>query len=90
MPKAMADYLGYAIYFWAGDGAEPVHVHIAKGEPQENATKIWIKSDGVELAHNNGNVPTRDLKSLLNFIARNRDDVVLKWLDIFKHADYKK
>ena len=86
----MADYLGYAIYFWVGDGAEPVHVHIAKGEPQENATKIWITSDGIELAHNNGNVPARDLKSLLNFIARNRDDVVLKWLDIFKHADYKK
>ena len=32
--------LGYTIYFWSGDGAEPVHVHVGKGRPNENDTKI--------------------------------------------------
>ena len=33
--------LGYTIYFWSGDGAEPVHVHVGKGRPNENDTKIY-------------------------------------------------
>ena len=32
MPKALLDYLGYVIYFWIGDGTEPVHVHISPGK----------------------------------------------------------
>ena len=34
--------LGYTIYFWSGDGAEPVHVHVGMGRPSENDTKIWV------------------------------------------------
>lgn len=35
---------GYTVYFWVNenDPLEPVHVHIAKGVPSPNATKIWI------------------------------------------------
>ena len=35
---------GYTVYFWINenDPLEPVHVHIAKGVPSPNATKIWI------------------------------------------------
>ncbi|WP_294159636.1 hypothetical protein [uncultured Selenomonas sp.] len=29
MPEALESYLGYYIYFWIGDGVEPVHVHVA-------------------------------------------------------------
>ena len=64
MPKALADFLGYCIYFWIGDGKEPIHVHIAKDEPQKDATKIWIKEDGIELAHNNSHIPNKDLKAI--------------------------
>ncbi|MBQ7479405.1 MAG: DUF4160 domain-containing protein [Selenomonadaceae bacterium] len=32
VPKALVDFLGYAIYFWLNENEplEPVHVHIAK------------------------------------------------------------
>ena len=38
----------YWIYFWANENKplEPIHVHIAKGRPSENATKVWITSTG--------------------------------------------
>ena len=90
MPKALADFLGYCIYFWANDGKEPVHVHVSKGDPQPNATKVWFKVDSIELAHNNSQIPLKDLRQLLTFIEENRDDVVLTWLQIFKSAEYKR
>ena len=38
----------YWIYFWTNENkpVEPSHVHIAKGKPSENATKVWITSAG--------------------------------------------
>ena len=90
MPKALIDFLGYSIYFWAADGKEPIHIHVSKGAPQKDATKIWIKADGIELAHNNSQIPSKDLSQLLNFIEENREEVALTWLDIFKTAEYKR
>lgn len=39
---------GYTVYFWVNenDPLEPVHVHISKGVPSPNATKIWITKNG--------------------------------------------
>lgn len=31
---------GYKIYFWSNENGEPVHVHICKGVPKANATKV--------------------------------------------------
>ena len=41
----------YWVYFWTNEGKplEPVHVHIAKGAPVADATKIWITSTGKSL-----------------------------------------
>ena len=89
MPKALADFLGYVIYFWVADRNEPVHVHVAKGVPGKGATKIWIKADGIELVYNDGKIPSRDLKNLLNFINENKDEIVVRWMEEFKHAEYK-
>ena len=41
MPKPIEDYLGFAFFFWSRENNEPVHVHVAKGNPTENATKFW-------------------------------------------------
>ena len=49
----------YWVYFWSNenDPLEPVHVHVAKGKPEANATKIWITSKGkCYLAHNKSNI----------------------------------
>lgn len=53
MPNIL-DVLGYKIYFWSNENfpLEPIHVHISQ-QPHQNATKVWILSDGsVELCNN--------------------------------------
>ena len=43
----------YHIYFWLNENNEPIHFHISKGTPTENATKVWILQSGdLLLAHN--------------------------------------
>ncbi len=39
----------YWIYFWTNENrpAEPIHVHIAKGKPSENATKVYSYTSGM-------------------------------------------
>ena len=37
---------GYTVYFWSNENGEPILVHVSKGKPMPNATKIWLtKSD---------------------------------------------
>ncbi|MBR2216008.1 MAG: DUF4160 domain-containing protein [Selenomonadaceae bacterium] len=91
MPKALLDYLGYAIYFGLNEGTplEPVHVHISKGKPTANATKIWITKDGVRLDHNNSQIPRKDLREILDFINENKLVVLNMWMTRFGEAKYK-
>lgn len=50
MPKIFT-IKGYIVYFWSNENDEPIHVHVAKGAPRPNATKIWLtKSGGCILA----------------------------------------
>ena len=50
MPKIFT-IKGYIVYFWSNENDEPIHVHVAKGAPRPNATKIWLtKSGGCVLA----------------------------------------
>lgn len=37
---------GYKIYFWSNEDGEPIHVHISKGKPFPNSTKIWLTKKG--------------------------------------------
>ncbi|MBR0350554.1 MAG: DUF4160 domain-containing protein [Clostridia bacterium] len=30
------------MYFWSNENEEPIHVHISKGIPVSNSTKIWL------------------------------------------------
>ena len=55
----------YWVYFWSNENKplEPIHVHISKGHPSENATKIWItKSGKCYLCHNKSNIPDKTLR----------------------------
>lgn len=38
----------YWVYFWTNENEplEPVHVHISKGRPAGNATKVWDYQKG--------------------------------------------
>lgn len=55
----------YWVYFWTNenDPLEPVHVHVAKGSPKPNATKIRItRTDKYLLADNHSNIPAKTLR----------------------------
>lgn len=61
---------GYKIFFWSNDGTEPVHVHVTKGTPAPNTTKIWLtKTGGCIIANNASRISDADLHELLDFIS---------------------
>lgn len=79
MPNII-ELLGYKIFFWANENDEPIHVHITKGRPVANSTKIWLtKSGGCVLANNNSQIPKKDLSKLMDSITSNYFFIVAKW-----------
>ena len=53
---------GYIVYFWSNEKGEPIHVHVSKGKPSPNATKIWLtKKGGCIVATNGSKIPSKDL-----------------------------
>lgn len=59
----------YIVFFWSNENDEPIHVHIAVGDPKSNSTKIWItQTGGCIVANNNSRIPQRDLNELLDII----------------------
>ena len=70
----------YLLFFWTGEGSEPVHVHVAVKRPQREATKIWLtRSGGCLTAHNKGDIPARDLRDIEQFIAANHAYICERW-----------
>ncbi|MCQ2594576.1 MAG: DUF4160 domain-containing protein [Treponemataceae bacterium] len=81
---------GYCIYFWSNENEEPIHVHIAKGIPVENATKLWITKDGgcIE-ANNNSHIPEKELKILSRIISANFFVIMSAWKNHFPDYEIK-
>ena len=76
---------GYRVFFWSNETGEPVHVHVCKGKPTANATKIWLPPESNPiLANNNSNIPDKELKRILKMVALNRDSIIAQWYDYFK------
>jgi len=81
----------YIIYFWVNEGEppEPIHVHIAKGRPIPNATKIWITSrHKCLLANNNSQIPTSRLNKLMRFVEANINTVINVWKEKIQTEEY--
>ncbi len=78
MPQVFV-ILGYIVYFWSNENDEPIHVHVCKGCPQKDATKVWITEDGPVLEHNKSKIPKKDLKRILAWIAMNDELIIKKW-----------
>lgn len=75
---------GYKVFFWSNENGEPIHVHIAKGKPTPNATKVWLtKSGGCILANNGSNIPRKELNDLLEFISAQFFLICLEWKKFF-------
>ena len=68
---------------------EPVHIHVCKGVPTPNATKIWIPPTGNPIiAHNHGNIPTKDLNRLRKGVAANKESIVCSRRHFFSLVSY--
>ena len=84
------EIFGYKIFFWSNENNEPIHVHISKGKPVENATKVWLtKSGGCILANNNSKIPIKDLNEILGAISSNYFYIISKWKDTYQIDDVK-
>ena len=76
----------YWVYFWSNenDPLEPVHVHVSKGSPTSNATKIWITKAGkCYLANNNSNIEAHTLRNIMKIIEARSEEVIQKWQSYF-------
>ena len=73
-------YSGYKVFFWVHENGEPIHFHVALGQPTENATKIWILSDGsFEIAHNKSEIPAIILRRILRIMQDELEDYKRQW-----------
>ncbi len=81
----------YWVYFWANenDPLEPIHVHISQGQPNANATKVWITKAGkCYLCHNNSQIPPVTLRNIMLIIEARSSEVKGKWMDFFGQISY--
>lgn len=55
-------------------------MHVSKGKPSKNSTKVWLtKAGGCILANNLGCIPNNELNKILEIIALNYFRIVAKW-----------
>lgn len=81
---------GYKIYFGSNENNEPIHVHVSKGKPTQNSTKIWLtKSGGCILSNNNSKIPNNDLNVLLDAITSNYFFIVSYWKKFYEIDEIK-
>ena len=81
---------GYIVYFWSNENNEPIHVHISKGKPVGDSTKIWLtKSGNCIIANNKSNIPINDLKKILKVINDNYFLILSKWKNYFEGQEIK-
>lgn len=81
----------YLVFFWSNenDPLEPIHVHVCKGYPTENSTKIWITQSGKALLCNNSShIPSKSLRDIMDIIEARSDEIKNKWLSYFKEITY--
>jgi hypothetical protein len=75
---------GYRIFFWSNENDEPLHVHVSKGKPSPNATKIWLTSKGrCIVANNNGKISKTDLLELMEIISVHFFVICNEWKNHF-------
>lgn len=82
---------GYSVYFWIDEGEppEPIHVHISKGVPGGNSTKIWITNDGKTLlCHNSSRIPKHKLKIFCDIIEAHSFEIISKWQEYFGQISF--
>lgn len=81
---------GYKVYFWSNENNDPIHVHVSKGKPTSNGTKIWLtKTGGCILASNGSGISKRELNELMEFISAQFFLICAEWKKFFLIDDIK-
>lgn len=81
---------GYRVFFWSNENNEPIHVHICKGKPSSNATKIWLTSKGqCIIANNDSRIPTSELNKLLEVVSAQFFLICYEWKKHFTTEDIR-
>lgn len=89
MPN-LFEMFGYTVYFWSNENYKPIHVHIAKGNPVKNSTKIWLTKAGkCIVANNKSNIPPHELRKILDIISAERFIIISKWKEFFDVEEVK-
>ncbi len=76
----------FCVYFWSNEGfpLEPIHVHVAEGVPNGNATKIWITKAGKAiLCNNNSRINERILSDIIDVIEARSHEIIKKWAEFY-------
>ena len=68
----------YRLFFYAGDGAEPAHVHV---EREDKVAKFWL--DPVRL-QSSGGYPRSEITRLHGLVAEHRETLLEAWHAYFK------
>ncbi|MFI3237377.1 MAG: DUF4160 domain-containing protein [Lachnospiraceae bacterium] len=75
---------GYKVFFWSNENGEPIHVHVCKGVPTANSTKIWLtKSGGCIVASNGSHISKKELTELTEFISAQFFMICSEWKRFF-------
>jgi hypothetical protein len=69
---------GYQFYFYAEEGNEPPHIHVAKGGFD---AKFWLSP--AQLAVNHGFRP-HDLREIADIIEQHEQLILEKWNEFFR------
>lgn len=81
---------GYKIFFWSNENFEPIHIHISKGKPSKNSTKIWLtRAGGAIVANNDSKIPQNELNKLLEMISAQHFFICRRWKEHFKVKEIK-
>jgi len=78
------------VFFWSNENYEPIHVHIGKGKPVSNATKVWLtKAGGCIVENNSSRIPEKELNEILEIIAAQYFMICEEWKNHFKIDEIK-
>jgi hypothetical protein len=67
----------FRIFFYAGDGNEPPHVHI---ERDDGEAKFWL--DPVRLVHSHG-MRSKDISQIHDVVQQHQQDLLEAWDEFF-------
>lgn len=80
---------GYNISVWSNENGEPIHVHVSKGRPTPNATKLWMLSDGTfSIAHNKSRIPEKELRKIIMALEANKNLIHSSWLSFHGYEKF--